>query len=153
MTEWILTHGSTILCYLSFVFGQFLFLLKRANSAKLNSTSDISTTTDFFRESLIPIIVRGSLELAAFVLLQRYPAIVGWIINLWGWHLPVGVANALNQPIFFIFWLFAGYAADSMLDAASISSKVPELIRNWIKENVPTNKFYRAGAIDPPQST
>lgn len=153
MLSFIIAHVFTILSYASFVFGQFLFLLKRANSAKQNQTSPITTAWEFFRMSAIPIFVRGCLELAGFIVLIKYPSIIGYIIGLWGWHLPEGVAGALNRPIFFIFWLFAGYAADSMLDAASISSKVPGVLRNWIKENVPVNQYYRAGALDPPQTS
>jgi hypothetical protein len=31
-----------------------------------------------------------------------------------------------------------GYASDSILDGLSVNQKLPQFIRNWIHENVPT---------------
>lgn len=148
----LLLHKWALICYAAFIFGQFLFLLKRANSAKQNQSTVVTSTWQFFKLSAIPIFVRGVLEFFAFILLRHYPGAIGWVIGWWGWNLPAGAAGALNQPIFFVFWLFAGYVADSMLDRLSVSKKVPASVQAWIRENVPRNQFYDNGAQTRPGS-
>jgi hypothetical protein len=143
--DFIVLHHWALICYGSFVFGQFCFLLKRANSAKQNQGTAVTSSWQFFRLSAIPIFVRGVLEFFGFLALRHYPKLMVWLIGLWGWTLPAGAASAINQPIFFVFWFFAGYAADSIMDRLSVAKQLPQAVRDWIHEIVPRNQFYDDG--------
>ena len=126
-------------CYLTFVFGQFLFLLKRAWSAKRNQTTAITSVGDYFRESSVPIIVRVFLEGGLYYLLLHYHVLLAWMVKFWGWSLPEGFN--LQEYVNPVMTFFAGYVVDSAVDAVSVSSKIPQWLRDWIKENVPQNNF------------
>jgi hypothetical protein len=123
------------LCYLAYVFGQFLFLLKRAWSAKRNQATAIVTVGDYFRESAIPIFIRVCLEGALYFGLLHYHVALAYLVNLWGWNLPKGFD--ISQFVNPILTLPAGYAIDSMVDAFAVSNKIPSRLRAWIAENVP----------------
>lgn len=132
-----------LFCYAAYVFGQFLFLLKRAWSAKRNRTNAIQTVGDYFSESSVPILIRFVLEGVLYYALLHYHLALVWLLSLWGWHLPA--AFDITQFVHPTLTLFAGYAIDSMVDGFSASTKVPAWLRNWIKENVPQNSFLQSG--------
>jgi hypothetical protein len=122
-------------CYLTYVFGQFLFLLKRAWSSKRNQATAVVTVGDYFRESSVPIFIRVCLEGVLYFGLLHYHVALAYLFNLWGWNLPKGFD--ISQFVNPILTLPAGYAVDSMVDAFAVSNKVPGWLRTWIAENVP----------------
>lgn len=138
-----------LVCYLAFVFGQFLFLLKRAYSAKQNKTTVVNSIPEYFMLNAAPMFIRGCLEGGIYYLLLHYKFALSWLVGVWGWHLPAGfVAGEYANPV---LTGLAGYAVDSMVDWVTFSEKVPSGLRGWLKENVPQNVYYRAPAPTPLQ--
>jgi hypothetical protein len=132
MTTSLLWQGA---CYLTYVFGQFLFLLKRAWSSKRNQATAVVTVGDYFRESSVPIFIRVCLEGVLYYVMLHYHLALEWLVSMWGWNLPKGfdLTQFVNPALTF----FAGYAVDSLVDALSVSNKIPSSFRGWIAENVP----------------
>jgi len=122
-------------CYLAYIFGQFLFLLKRAWSAQRNQSTAVVTIGDYFRESAVPIFIRLILEAILYFALLHYHIALAYLVSLWGWNLPKGFD--ISQFVNPILTLPAGYAIDSIVDALAVSNKIPNWARTWIAENVP----------------
>ena len=125
-------HTETdILAYVFFVAGQSLFLLKRAGSAVRNPTANIKTRWQFFNLNWDTFAIRAIFESPIYLIVRHFglgqaAALVGWTVPQW---LTLG-DNPL--PFFFI-----GIAADSLIDWAALSPKMPAFLRGWLGENVP----------------
>lgn len=131
-----------VACYAAFVFGQFLFLLKRAYSAKQNNTTVVTSIPQYFKLNAAPAFIRLCLEGVLYFILMHYKFALSWLVGMWGWHLPAGfVASEYANPA---LTLLAGYAVDSLVDWLTFSEKVPSGLRGWLKENVPQNMWAQA---------
>jgi hypothetical protein len=122
---------SDLLNYAAFVGGQMLFLLKRASSAIRNPGTNITTRGKFFSLNGTTILIRAAFEFPFFYGYRHYglATLAGWM----GWVPP----SWLQVPSSPMVAFFLGYAADSLLDWLSMSTKIPAFLRSWISENVP----------------
>jgi hypothetical protein len=123
-----------LIAYGCYLLGQFLFLLKRAHSALANKSTAVTSIGSYFKYSWAPIVIRVLLEAPLFYVLRHYPAALTYLVGMWGLTIPASVSLPNNPITSFL----AGYAVDSLVDWASVSPKVPAVIRGWLKENVPT---------------
>lgn len=117
--------------YGAFVAGQLLFMLKRAGSAVRNPVSVYSSKWQFFKQNLDTLLIRTVIEFPFFYGWRHYS--VAQILAVWGVAMPTGWAIPNNPLASF----FLGYAADSLLDWVSMSTKLPAWFRQWLSENVP----------------
>jgi hypothetical protein len=122
---------SDLLNYAAFLFGQYLFLLKRAGSAIRSPNTNITTRRQYFYLNWDVALIRGVIEGLIFWACQHYG--ISSLIGLWGWSLPAWLVLPQN----FIVYLPLGYTADSILDWISMSPKLPAFLRSWLSENVP----------------
>jgi hypothetical protein len=131
-----------LLLYICFIAGQLLFILRRAGLAIRSLTNPIKTRRQFLYENWDKLLVRA---LAGAVLIY-FPwrhisliTILGWlhIDASIGW-LAVLVGSGEASGI--VATAALGYASDSLLDWLSISPKIPDWLRRWMRENIPNGK-------------
>jgi len=124
--------------YFCFLFGQFLFGLKRSASAIRNPANPIKTRWAFFYVNWDVLSVRAAIEgLTIYYPWRHIP-----LSTLLGWFqiaLPAWIQTLVNEgdaggPIAAVA---LGYIADSALDGLSMWSKLPAWLSHWIKENIP----------------
>lgn len=124
--------------YLCFIFGQFLFVLKRSASAIRNPNNVIKTRRQFFFVNWDVLSVRAAIE----ALMIYYPwrhiplsTMLAWVhIPVPDWAQTLLTSGVMGDPITAVA---IGYVADSVLDALSMSTKIPGWLSRWIKENIP----------------
>lgn len=123
--------------YACFVFGQFLFVCKRAGSAVMNPTAAARSTWQYFGQNWIRILVRMIFELATiFSFIRHYT--IAQLLQKFGVDVSNGWFAILSIIPTSIYSLIAlGYMADSMFDWATRNPKLPKFLRDWFAENVP----------------
>lgn len=117
-------------CYLAFVLGQLLFVLKRAASAIRNPNNTIKTRRDYLYANWDMLTIRILLEGVVFIAC---------------WHIGVAKILALftswQSPITFPaippFYFTLGFFVDSAVDWYAVSSIGPAFLREFVKENIP----------------
>lgn len=128
----MLTHmQADTISYAAFLAGQCLFLLKRAGSAMRNPNTDIYNRRSYFINNWDTFAIRAAMEFPFFYAWRHYG--FASLIGLFGWQMPVWMAIPDSPLTAF----FLGFAADSLLDWAAMSPKLPNFLRTWISENVP----------------
>lgn len=136
-------HVEDVQFYIAFIFGQFLFLLKRAGSAVRNEGTTILTRRQYFKHNLDIITVRAALESIFFYYPFRHYSIAQLIKIL---PFGIDITNTDNPWLSFLLTIPSsavsaiglGYVADSLLDGLSQWKRLPDFVQRWIKENVPT---------------
>jgi hypothetical protein len=126
--------------YLAFLFGQCVFLLKRASSAIRSKSNPIKNRRAYWSANWDILTVRMACEAVLFVIFKHFglTTILSWFTT---WRLPIQVPQSA-----FGFACF-GYASDSILDWISVSKKCPLWIQKWIKENIPDVQVYESHTV------
>lgn len=119
-----------VIYYLAFVAGQGLFVLKRAAMAIRSKTNPIATRRAFLYTNWDVLLIRAALEMPVFWI-WRHKAL-GSVAAFLGLAIP----DKFSLPVNPLVAVMLGYMADSLLDWASTSSKVPSIIR----ENIPRSE-------------
>jgi hypothetical protein len=120
-----------LLAYLAFLVGQLVFLLKRAGSAIRNPNTKITSRRQYLYQNWDTWSIRALIEFPFFYGFRHYS--LGQLTALVGWSVPSWLVIPDNPiPCFFL-----GYAADSLLDWAAMSPRLPSYLKSWIGENVP----------------
>jgi hypothetical protein len=124
--------------WLCFFGGQCLFLLKRAGSAIRNPGTAVHTRRQYFALNWDTILIRAAIE-GVFIFYPFHKFSLEQIVGFFGWNLSSTVLANLSTAADSLVGYFAiGYASDSVLDGLSMSQKLPQFLRDWIHENVPT---------------
>lgn len=127
-----------LILWLCFFGGQCLFLLKRAGSAIRNKGTAVHTRWQYFSLNWDTILIRGTIA-GIFIFYPFHKFSLEQIIGFFGWNLSSTILANLSTAADSLVGYFAvGYASDSILDGLSVNQKLPQFIRNWIHENVPT---------------
>jgi hypothetical protein len=117
-------------CYVGYVLGQLLFVLKRAASAIRSKTNPIRTRRAYIYANWDVLTIRLMLEGVVFVLCWQ----VGFtkILALFtSWQSPI------KFPASPVFYFAFGFFIDAALDWYGQSSVGPAVVREFVKENVP----------------
>lgn len=123
-----------IFLYLIFLAGQILYILKRADMAVKSKTHPVKSKGEFIADNWVPLLIRVSFESIFFWVWRHvsFAVITGWL------HLTAIIPDAAAAAYTSPWGAFAlGFSADCLLDWASTSPKVPQVIRNWISEEIP----------------
>jgi hypothetical protein len=124
-----------LLCYVAFVLGQLLFVLKRAGSAIRSKTNPIKSRREYIYSNWDVLLIRLMLEGVVFI--------ACWHI---GFTKILSMFTTWQSPISFPplppFYLFFGFFIDSGLDWYGQSNIGPAFLRQFIKENVPDVQVY-----------
>lgn len=122
-----------IVNYVFFLFGQLMFILKRAGSAIRNPEKAISNRREYLYHNWDTILIRGAFEVfLIFLPLAHFS--IDQIAGFFGISVPAVLSGALSGVVGFFF---AGFGADSLLDWLAVSGKLPGFLESWLKENVP----------------
>jgi hypothetical protein len=123
--------------YACFLFGQFLFVLKRAGSAVMSPTAAARSIKEYLGENWIRVLVRLIFETAIIFNLIRHYTIADLLQKFGidtsnGWF---AIFAAIPTSIWSLTAI--GYMSDSLFDWITRNPKLPKVLRDWFAENVP----------------
>ena len=123
--------------YLCFIFGQFLFVLKRAGSAVMNPNTAAKSVWQYIGQNWVRVLVRMIFELATVFSLFRHYTIAD-LLQKFGVNTSAGWLSIFAAIPTSIWSLMAlGYMSDSLFDWITRNPKLPKILRDWFAENVP----------------
>lgn len=120
-----------VFLWIFFVLGQLLYVLKRAGMSMRSGR--IKKRRDYVFSNWDVLVIRMACELPIYWFIRHIS--IGAMASIIGWNLPSWVpADVLNSPVAIFF---VGLGADVLLDWISVSSKLPDALKKFIKETVP----------------
>lgn len=112
-----------VIYYLAFLAGQLLFILKRAAMAIRSKTNPTLSRRAYLYANWDVLGIRAALESFIFWVWRHH--LIGVVVAYFGYNIPEKISIPVNPIVGFIL----GYFADSLVDWASTSPKVPLLVR------------------------